>query len=52
MDERTFFVKRVIEIDEENDMIAYVESSLQPIEYTRVLEAWASGFIVQQIDDL
>jgi hypothetical protein len=52
MDERTFFVKRVIEIDEGNDMIAYVESSLQPIEYTRVLEAWASGFIVQQIDDL
>jgi hypothetical protein len=52
MDQVHMFYKTIIDIDDDNDMIAYVESSLNPNEYTRILEFWMHRFVEEKLDEL
>tara|TARA_R110000772_G_scaffold131537_1_gene239784 strand:- start:22 stop:366 length:345 start_codon:yes stop_codon:yes gene_type:complete len=52
MDQVHMFYKTIIDIDDDNDMIAYVESSLNPNEYTRILEFWMNRFVEEKLDEL
>jgi hypothetical protein len=52
MDQITMFHEKVIDIDSDNDMIAYVEASLTPIEYTRIIEIWMNQFLEEKVDEL
>ena len=52
MDQVHMFYKTIIDIDDDNDIIAYVESSLNQNEYTRILEFWMNRFIEEKLDEL
>ena len=52
MDQVHMFHETIIDIDDDNDIIAYVESSLNPNEYTRILEFWMNRFIEEKINEL
>jgi hypothetical protein len=52
MDQITMFHEKVIDIDSDNDMIAYVEASLTPFEYTRIIEIWMNQFLEEKVDEL
>ena len=52
MDQVTMFYQKVIDIDDENDMVVYSEASLLPEETIRILEVWIQRFIEEKLDEL
>ena len=52
MDSVTMFYEKVIDIDDENDMVVYSEASLLPEETIRILEVWIQRFIEEKLDEL
>jgi hypothetical protein len=48
MDEITMFFKKIIDIDEDNDIIIYAETNLLPNETVRILEAWMQRFMLEE----
>lgn len=52
MDQVTMYYQKVVDIDDDNDMIVYSEASLLPEEAVRILEVWMQGFIEEKIDEL
>tara|TARA_Y100000114_G_C11575976_1_gene238728 strand:- start:115 stop:459 length:345 start_codon:yes stop_codon:yes gene_type:complete len=52
MDSVTMFYQKVIDIDDENDMVVYSEASLLSEETIRILEVWMQRFIEEKLDEL
>ena len=52
MDQVTMFYQKVIDIDDENDMVVYSEASLLSEEAIRILEVWMQRFIEEKLDEL
>lgn len=52
MDQVTMFYQKVIDIDDENDMVVYSEASLLSEETIRILEVWMQRFIEEKLDEL
>ena len=46
------FYQKVIDIDDENDMLVYSEASLLPEETIRILEVGMQRFIEEKVDEL
>ena len=52
MDQVTMYYQKVVDIDDDNDMIVYSEASLLPEEVVRILEVWMQRFIEEEINEL
>ena len=52
MDSVTMFHQKVIDIDDENTVIVYAESSLLPNETIRILEIWMQRFLEETMYEL
>ena len=52
MDEVTMFHQKVIDIDDDNTIIVYAESSLLPNETIRILESWMQRFLEETMYEL
>ena len=52
MDQVTMYYQKVVDIDDDNDMIVYSEASLLPEETVRILEVWMQRFIEEEINEL
>jgi len=48
----TMYYQKVVDIDDDNDMIIYSEASLLPEEAVRILEVWMQRFIEEEINEL